>query len=240
MANKKIFSNNKKNFFILIAFSLITLVVWQIPIFGRYILYPFTILGTWFHEMGHGLTAIMLGGAFHELIINSNGSGLASHSGSLFLGDIGRALVAAGGPLGPPIAGAAMIIASRTIKSSKPALFTISAIMIISVLLWIRSPFGIAIMLIWGILLFMAALKAKGNTQKLTLQFIGIQAFFSVYLSIGYLFSSGGVVGQSSYMSDTGHIAEYLFLPHWFWAVVILVFSFYIIVRSFKYAYRPD
>ena len=26
--------------------------------FGNYLVYPFTILTTWFHEMGHGLTAL--------------------------------------------------------------------------------------------------------------------------------------------------------------------------------------
>jgi hypothetical protein len=31
-----------------------TVVLWQFAA-GRYLLYPFTILATWFHEMGHGL-----------------------------------------------------------------------------------------------------------------------------------------------------------------------------------------
>lgn len=41
----------------LMAAALVTVVLWQIPQ-GDYILYPFTILATWFHEMGHGLAAI--------------------------------------------------------------------------------------------------------------------------------------------------------------------------------------
>ncbi len=63
--------------------------------------------------MGHGLTAVLLGGEFHRLEIYPDGSGLAIHSGELFLGRVGQALVAAAGPMGPPLAGALFILASR-------------------------------------------------------------------------------------------------------------------------------
>ena len=45
--------------------------------FGNYLVYPFTILTTWFHEMGHGLTALVMGQDFVRLQIFANGSGLA-------------------------------------------------------------------------------------------------------------------------------------------------------------------
>ena len=32
--------------------------------FGNYLIYPFMILATWFHEMGHGLTALAFGYEF--------------------------------------------------------------------------------------------------------------------------------------------------------------------------------
>ena len=37
----------------------------QLPL-GNYLLYPFAILTTWFHEMGHGLTALLLGWQFDQ------------------------------------------------------------------------------------------------------------------------------------------------------------------------------
>ncbi|WP_414422192.1 M50 family metallopeptidase [Synechococcus sp. W60.1] len=90
----------------------LTVLLWRFP-WGNYILYPFTLLATWFHEMGHGLMAGRLGGEFHRLEIYPDGSGLAIHSGELFLGRVGQALVAAAGPMGPPLAGALFILASR-------------------------------------------------------------------------------------------------------------------------------
>ena len=41
--------------------------------FGNYLMYPFVILTTWFHEMGHGLTALMLGQNFDQLQIFADG-----------------------------------------------------------------------------------------------------------------------------------------------------------------------
>ncbi len=101
----------------LTAAAIATILLWQVP-GGDYILYPFTILATWFHEMGHGLMALILGGQFHQLQIFSSGSGVATYSISRSLRPIGPALVAAAGPMGPPLAGAALILASRSCRCS--------------------------------------------------------------------------------------------------------------------------
>ena len=98
--------------------AFVTVALWQMP-FGNFVLYPFTILATWFHEMGHGLTAIALGGRFEKLMIFSSGSELAYHGGHLALGSFGRALVSAGGLMGPPVAGMTLLLASRSCLSKK-------------------------------------------------------------------------------------------------------------------------
>ena len=67
--------------------------------YGRLVLYPFTLLATWVHEMGHGLTALLCGGKFAQLEIFSNASGLAS---TAVVPGFRQALVCAGGLLGPP------------------------------------------------------------------------------------------------------------------------------------------
>jgi hypothetical protein len=49
-----------------------TVDLWQFAP-GRYVLYPFTIPATWFHEMGHGLCAKLLGGSFVSLSLFPEG-----------------------------------------------------------------------------------------------------------------------------------------------------------------------
>ena len=232
-----LFNKEKKTPLILMIFAVVTIILWQIP-GGYWILYPFTILGTWFHEMGHGLTALMLGGDFQYLEIYSNGSGLAVHSGDVFLGGFGRAIVAAGGPLGPTIAGSFFIAVSKNPKIAKIILLILGVILLLSVLIWIRSLFGVIFIVLFGFLILFIALRMRDEIKTLTLQLLGVQACVSVYLSIGYLFSTGASVGGASYMSDTAVMQDALFLPYWFWGALIIIFSLFLIYKSIKYAYK--
>jgi len=205
-------------------FSLINVVLWQFPI-GRLILYPFTILGTWFHEMGHGIAALLLGGSFHELEIYSNGSGLARYSGELFGGHIGKAIVAAAGPLGPAIAGSLMISSVNSQAKTKIALWILSVVMVISILYFVRSWFGILTIASFAALSIYLNLTATEKAKGYLLLFLGTQACLSTYLSIDYLLSPGAVIGGEAMPSDTMQIANNLFLPYGFWGVAIIFAS---------------
>ena len=107
--------------------------------FGNYLIYPFMILATWFHEMGHGLTALAFGYEFERLVIYSNGSGLAESSLPADASRFSRALIAAGGPLGPSLIGAALILASAKEKFWRPALYLLAFAIAISTGIWVRS-----------------------------------------------------------------------------------------------------
>lgn len=69
----------------------------------------------------------------------------------------------------------------------------------------------------------------------MTLQILAVQALASMYQSIGYLFSQGAIIDGNRNLSDTQVMAEYLLLPHWFWAIVLLVISIFMIYKSFKF-----
>jgi hypothetical protein len=47
----------------------------------------------------------------------------------------------------------------------------------------------------------------------------------SAYLSIDYLFSSGGTIAGKEYLSDTAVVQKYLLLPYWFWGSLIISLS---------------
>jgi len=217
---------------ILLIIGIVTVLLWQFQI-GRYIIYPFTILGTWFHEMGHGITAIILGGSFERLELFPDSSGIAFHSGTLMFGGIGRAMTAAGGPVFPFIIGSILIIISVKLKSSNIILFTFGLIMFVTVALWVRTLFGIlSISLIAGVLLILS-LRANKNVNSFVIQLLGIEACLSFYLNIEYYFSSGGIIDGKSYYSDTQVIADNLFLPYWFWGGMIVTISVIILFFLF-------
>ncbi|WP_170005714.1 M50 family metallopeptidase [Pseudopontixanthobacter vadosimaris] len=61
---------------LLLGIAFASLLLWQTS-FGRILLHPFTILATWFHEMGHGIPAMLSGSRFERLLIYPDGSGVA-------------------------------------------------------------------------------------------------------------------------------------------------------------------
>ncbi|MBM2816133.1 MAG: hypothetical protein HW421_2895 [Ignavibacteria bacterium] len=225
------------NILIIVGIGVTTAILWQVP-FGSYLLYPFTILGTWFHEMSHGLAASALGGDFIKLELYPNGSGIAFFTDNLMFGGLGRAIVAGAGPMGPSIAGAIFILASRNMIYSRIIMFLLSIFMFLSAIIWIRSVFGVILIIVLGIILLWIVLKANLPTLRFTIEFLGVQAAASVFLSIDYLFSSGGFVDQRKYLSDTAVISDNLFLPYWFWGGFLLAFSIYLITHSLIIAHR--
>ncbi len=218
----------------LIAAAIATALLWQVP-GGDYILYPFTILATWFHEMGHGLMALLLGGQFQKLQIFSDGSGVATYGIRSSLGPIGPALVAAAGPMGPPIAGAALILASRSFKAASWSLKILGGFLLFSTLIWVRSWFGLVAIPLLGLIILAIALKAPRWVQGFSIQFLGVQACISTYHQLDYLFSSSaGYLG----LSDTAQMQRYLLLPYWFWGGLMAIASAVILVQSLRVAYR--
>jgi hypothetical protein len=207
----------------------------QLP-FGNYLIYPFTILTTWFHEMGHGLTGLALGHEFERLVILPSGSGFAE---TRYVGEpspISLALVSAGGPLGPSMVGSLLILASGRAKYWRLALYALAALIGISTLLWIRSAVGLIAMPLVGIAITIIAMKASPGLSRFTLQFLGILAAMSMFQSWDYLFMERAVIGGRPMLSDTGAIEQALLLPHWFWAIAIIGVSGLMIGFSLKRA----
>lgn len=213
--------------------GLLTIFLWQIP-FGNYLLYPFTILATWFHEMGHGMTALLLGGQFHSLQIFANGSGVAYHSGGNVLT---RPLVAAGGLMGPPIAGAFFILAGSKLKGARWVLAGLGTALLLSTLIWVRSPFGWVMLPLMGLSLLITANKGSAGLQQMAVQFLGVQACLGTFRQLDYLFMNQINMNGRIMYSDTGQMAQSLLLPYWIWGSLIAVFSFVLLIGSVKMAY---
>ncbi len=207
---------------------------------GSYLIYPFVILSTWYHEMGHGLAALATGNDFQMLVLNADGSGYAQSRTDG--GDFGidRAIIAMGGPLGPSIIGAVLILASSARKYWKPALLALAAALVLSTLIWVRSVIGwvflpsIAAALVW------IAWRGRDWIKRFALQFLGMLGALSMFADWSYLFSESGLVGGQVMRSDTGVMEAVLFLPHWVWAVLIIAVSGLMIGTSLKYALNRE
>lgn len=188
--------DHKRRAGLLLGIALASILLWQTAL-GSLLLYPFTILATWFHEMGHGIAAMLTGSSFERLLIFPDGSGVAVSLRPADGHPVTEAFIAASGPLGPALAGALLIIASRTATATRAALSALGAALIVSTAIWIRSLTGWLVLPALGVAILVLARRGSMPWQRFLIQLLGVQACISVWQQFDYLFSSGGSVGVS-------------------------------------------
>lgn len=117
---------------IILLLFLIVQILWLVPA----ALYPLTILATIFHELSHGLAAILSGGQIVEMSIYANGSGVAVTRGGSQL------LISPAGYLGATLISAMLLLTVRWRRAGRVLLYALAALLVVSVVLWIRGGFG--------------------------------------------------------------------------------------------------
>lgn len=212
--------------------------VWQLP-YGPTILYPFTLLATFVHEMGHGLTALALGATLESFTIHADGSGLAAWSGQV--GRLGRALVAAGGLLGPSIAGAGMVASARWPRLGRPIVYGLAAFMLASALVWGSGAFTWGFLVVGGAALAGLARLLPPTGALFLAQLLGVVLALSWFRDLSYMFSPGAVVDGVAHASDSAQIADALLLPYWIWGALVAATSAVLLASALRFALaRPS
>ncbi|MEL7155651.1 MAG: M50 family metallopeptidase [Actinomycetota bacterium] len=212
----------------------ISVILPRLP-YGRLLLYPFALLGTWVHELGHGLTAIVVGGRFKRLEVHRNLDGLAFSSG---LGGMGRAVVAAGGLLAPAVVGGLFIVLGSREATAPWILTGLAAAVLASVVFFVRNTFGWVALGLVGLALVPVAWRAPELIRVFVAQLVGIQFCVASWGSLNYMFTKNFVRNDGTLTdSDTQTIANVLLLPYWFWGGLIAAFSLAILAASFYLAW---
>jgi hypothetical protein len=179
---------------------------------------------------------MLLGQHFEQLMIFPNGSGVAESQVSGEASRFTHAAIAAGGPIAPSAVGALLIVASAHPKAWRPVLWLSAAVILGSVLIWVRSLTGLWVLPLVAGILGLIAWRASPAFARFSLQFLGVLGAMSMLRDFNYLFTEHGMVDGQAMMSDTGQIEAALGLPHWFWAGVILMISGVMVGAALKYA----
>lgn len=217
----------------LIAAMVISVVLPRIK-FGRYLLYPFALLGTWAHETGHGLAAILVGGNFKSLELYSNLGGVAYSTGT---GNRKTAFVAAGGLIGPALIGGLVILFSAREELAPWILLAIAICVAFTTIRWIRNRFGFAAMTAIAIALVGATVYAPVNINVFLGQLIGIQFSVACWNTLDYMFTKHFYNKGHLTNSDTQDMAESIGLTYWFWGSLITVINAGLLGLSFYIAW---
>jgi hypothetical protein len=199
---------------------------------GRQILYPFTLLGTWVHEMGHGLTAILVGGSFARLEIFGDGSGLAH---SVFQPGWRSGLVSMGGLLAPPLVGCAVLALARGGRRARIILIALAVALLISVAIWVRSTAGLVAMPLVAAALGLVAWRGSGDSNLLVAQLVGLLLALDTVTRIDYLFTATTERGPA----DIVKVAEAFGGHYLAWGALLAAVSLALCALGLWRAWRP-
>src|SRR5438046_1595734 len=130
---------------VLLLAVVLTVVLPYLP-YGPVIAYPLLLLSTLAHELGHGFTALAVGGRFERFQMWADGSGVANADWSNQPGRIQAALVSAGGLVGPAIVAMVFLIAGRRPALARLCLAAVGITLLAVEILLVskRNGFGLA------------------------------------------------------------------------------------------------
>ena len=204
--------------------------------FGRQLLYPVTLFTTWVHEMGHGLTALIVGGHFDHLEIYGNAGGLA-----FAYAERGwpMALVSAGGLLAPPLVGALILAIVHGPRRARICLAVLAAALVVSMLVFVRTPVGVIAMTVVAVALGFAAWRADPEHRVILAQVLAVVlALDTVTRMIGYAFMSHVELDGVTNRSDAGSIADNLGGPLFLWGLAITGLALAMLGAGLWWAWR--
>jgi hypothetical protein len=206
--------------------GLASLLIAILPLVGL-LNYPFRLLLTMVHELGHGLAALLTGGSFIRFVVFPNGSGLAYTAGGWSL------LVTSAGYLAVAVFGAILILLGRNQRWSRIALGVIGGAMILLSLRYgVPSIFSFGHILggllttfaglIFGAFFIWVALKAAAGWIVFLIHLVAIQAGLTAFSDLT------GLIGLSTRFfntpaNDAQSMAEMTFVPAVVWALLWVV-----------------
>jgi hypothetical protein len=185
--------------------------------------YPFRLLITMVHELGHGLAALLTGGEFRRFVISPDGAGLAYTAGGW------RWVIIPAGYVGVALFGAVLILLGRSHRWSRAALAVIGGLMILLSLRYgapsiVSSDFLSGILttlsgIIFGGFFVGVAWKAAPGWIIFLLHLVAIQAGLTAFSDLAT------VIGLSTDFfnapaNDARSMAGLTFIPAIIWAVL--------------------
>jgi hypothetical protein len=172
---------------------------------------PFTWITVFFHEISHGIAAVITGGSIDKIHLNLLGSGLCYTTGGI------RFIILQFGYLGAIIWGVLIYLMADSIKDKNVHLivYAILCLLAIVLLFWGRDLMTWIILVIL-FLFFASLIKLQGHYLiKFLLRFVGAYVLLDAIRSPLYLID-GRHYGDGAKLSDLTSIPEIIWVITWF------------------------
>lgn len=193
--------------------------------------YPFRLLNTLVHELGHGIAALITGGDFSGFTISLDGSGRAYSSGW-------RLIVAPAGYLSVAIFAAGLTMLGRSHRFSRLALAVIGSMMILLTLCYARPDaftfralsdtiLTLGSGLIFGAIFLKIAKDASPGGIIFFLHLIAIKAGLTAFADIFTVIRISSL--GASVHTDAQTMANLTGIPAIIWGILWVIISFTLI-----------
>ncbi len=204
-------TSKKHQFWLFIITAIILL---QIPIISV----PFKWLESYFHEISHGLSALLSGGSIVKIELFPNGAGLCTTRGGSVL------LISFMGYAGAILWGSLIYsIASINKKVAKNFSALIILLIITSLIFWVRDILTFVIVsVVLALFCVQFKLPNSAHLQKI-LKLTGMMVLLNSLLSPLYLLD-----GRS--LGDGARLADITFIPELIWVIIWSISAVYALI----------
>jgi hypothetical protein len=190
------------------------IIILQLP----FISIPFKWLESYFHEISHGLTALLTGGSIVKIQLFPNGAGLCTtRGGSAFF----ISLMGYGGAI---LWGSLIYyLASSHRKTAQIFSILLIGLLASSILLWVRDLLTLFIVVV---LLMLVIAQLKYSSQKhlqTLLQLTGLLVLINSLMSPLYLLD-GQAKGDGAALANMTFIPEIIWVVIWFSAALFATY----------------
>ena len=180
-------------------------------LWNSWIVYPLKILVVFFHELSHGLMAVITGGSIKKIEL------VAQQGGKCWTAGGNRFLVVSAGYLGSlAMGGVILVLAART-RYDKMITTVIGGLMILIALLFVRPiiGFGFLFSFITGVAMVLTGRYMPEDVNDFILKVIGLTSCLYAVLDI-----KSDVLDRPYLYSDARMLAELTHLPTMFWGLL--------------------
>ncbi len=192
----------KYRFYLLLV---VAIIVRQLPLVSI----PFNWLESYFHEISHGIAALLTGGSIVRIELFTNGAGLCTTRGGLsfFISFFGYA--------GATLWGWAIYrLASAHQKAAQIFSYFILLIILSSLVFWVRDLLTVFILLVLVVMFFLLVKMRQLGYLQLLVQFFGLTILLNSLFSPFYLLD-GRHLGDGAALSSMTAIPEFIWVVIW-------------------------
>ena len=194
--------------------GLLVVVVLIVLLWDTWIVYPLKILVVFFHELSHGLAAVLTGGSIERIELQAAEGGMAVTRGG------SRFVILSAGYLGSLLLGGLLLVAAARSRHDRRILAGLGVVLLGVTLLFVRPWFGFGMLfgLTTGAALLAAARLLGSAAADILLKVIGLTSCLYAVLDI-----KSDVLDRSELQSDARMLAELTGLPTVVWGLIWIV-----------------